>query len=270
MIYIEDTNKKYEDDIIKHLRTHNNQFVGDREIAECYFYALIENELVGALHTNLFWDWVALKDMFYNNSNVLSTILDQVTEHYHNKAVGIKCFTHSNSREKDLLAIGFIIGGHTVKTNHIPAYTFLKSVDSNFESNEDIEIIVSEEKIDKYEVILNREKIQEPDSKWTHVYYVALEDDEFAGGIHGIIEEDSMYISRLAVNPKYRKHGIGSKLMKMAEDKANELNLYNMTTGTCSFQAKDFYVKLGYDITLTKENDPKGYDSYSLEKRLKK
>jgi len=102
----------------------------------------------------------------------------------------------------------------------------------------------------------------------TDVYFIALDNETFAGGIHGIIEDDSMYISRLAVDPNYRNHHIGSQLMDKIEERARALNLCILTTGTCSFQAKDFYVKQGYQITLTKENDPKGYESYSLEKKL--
>lgn len=270
MKYIEDTKRDYEASIIQYLRAHNNLFVGDRETAEYYFYALHEDKLVGAIHTQLFWDWVTLKEMSYSNSIVLSTLLDKISRHHHHRAVGIKCFTKTLKREKDLVGIGFNIGGHTAETDLIPSYTFLTSTGQTFESSENIDILISEEKIEDYEVVLNKNKVNTQPCNSIDVFFVALDNNVFAGGIHGIIEKDSMYISRLSVHPKYQKYGIGSKLMSMAEQRARSLNLYNMTTGTCSFQAKDFYIKLGYEIVLTKENDPKGYESYSLEKRLKK
>lgn len=269
MKYIEDIKREYEQDIIKHLRAHNNLFVGDRESAEYYFYALKGHQPVGRVHTSLFWDWVTLKNMFYKDSSILSTLLNTISQHY-DDAVGIKCFTHIPKREKELIRAGLKIGGHTVKTDRIPSYTLLKSTKREFEFNKNIQVIVSETKIDEYELVFDDNKTKTHPSNTTDVFFVALEDNTFAGGVHGIIEEDSMYISRLSVNPKFRKHGIGFKLMLMAEQRAQSLNLYNMTTGTCSFQAKDFYIKLGYEIVFTKENDPKGYESYSLEKRLKK
>ena len=41
-----------------------------------------------------------------------------------------------------------------------------------------------------------------------------------------------------------------------------------MNLGTVEFQAKNFYEKIGYSVILTKENDPKGYKSYTMIKKL--
>jgi len=264
MIYVEDSNKKYEHEIIKHLRSHNHNYVGDRISAQGYFYAFKDDILVGKLYTSLFWDWVSLGNMYYKDLNTLSTLLNKIQYHYDNY-VGIKHYTEVKSKENDLIELGLKVAGHTASTPKIPAYTFLKTTEKNFEANCKLKIISSDEKIADYETVKSENTSQ---SQTTDVYFIALDEDVFAGGIHGIIEDDSMYISRLAVDPNYRDHHIGSQLMAKIEERARALNLYNLTTGTCSFQAKDFYVKQGYQITFTKENDPKGYESYSLEKKL--
>jgi len=264
MNYIEDSNKKYEHEIIKHLRSHNNKYVADRVSAQGYFYAFEDEILVGRLHTSLFWDWISLGDMYYKDLNILSTLLNQIKIHY-DDYVGIKHYTEVKSKENDLIELGLKVAGHTASTPQIPTYTFLKTTTKNFENSCNLKIIASNEKIEDYEPIKN---VKVSQTQTTDVYFIALDNETFAGGIHGIIEDDSMYISRLAVDPNYRNHHIGSQLMDKIEERARALNLCILTTGTCSFQAKDFYVKQGYQITLTKENDPKGYESYSLEKKL--
>ncbi|WP_240841903.1 GNAT family N-acetyltransferase [Acidaminobacter sp. JC074] len=265
MKYIEDKNKRYEKDIIKHLRAHNNVFVGNRRSGSSYFYALKNKTVIGRLHNSLFWDWVSLNDIFYEDLACLSSLLDKVS-HYYDDYIGLKHYTDKKSDEKSLIKLGFEIGGYTASTPKTPTYTYLKSLNRNFKVDEDLDIICSKNILDQYEP----HKKQANKSHTSHVYFVALDKTSFAGGIHAIIEEDSMYISRLAIPPDYKKQGIGTKLMRLAEERAYELGLYNITTGTCSFQAKDFYEKLGYKILFTKENDPKGYDSYSLEKKLQK
>jgi len=39
--------------------------------------------------------------------------------------------------------------------------------------------------------------------------------------------------------------------------------------GTCEFQAKGFYEKLDFEVVYDRENNPKGYKSYTILKRLK-
>jgi ribosomal protein S18 acetylase RimI-like enzyme len=77
-----------------------------------------------------------------------------------------------------------------------------------------------------------------------------------------------MYISRLAVDEAYRGNEIGTKLMYKIEEKAKEQNVYSINLGTVEFQAKKFYEKLGYKVVFIKENDPRGYNSYSMVKKL--
>ncbi|MTI49937.1 MAG: GNAT family N-acetyltransferase [Firmicutes bacterium] len=78
-----------------------------------------------------------------------------------------------------------------------------------------------------------------------------------------------MYIGWLLVNEEYRKKGIGKGLMLKIEEEAKKLNVYSINLGTTEFQTKKFYEKLGYKIVFIKENDPRGYKSYSMIKKIK-
>ena len=101
-----------------------------------------------------------------------------------------------------------------------------------------------------------------------NIMFVALDDDKFVGGVHGSITEDSMYIGWLVVDEEYKGNGIGRNLMRKIEEKAKELNVYSINLGTVEFQAVKFYEKLGYKIVFVKENDPRGYKSYSMVKKI--
>jgi len=275
MEYVQDIDFRYEQDIVTYLRHHNAKFVGECESSKSYFYAFKNDQLVGALHTSLFWDWVSLGDMFYDGLDVLESLLKGVVEHFGNRAVGIKYFTEVPTRVNDLERVGFVIGGSTKATAVIPAYLFLKAIGMSFHSDSTILIDQSEQPIIEHEEVLKRYvhafeiKHRVFSAPTQSVSFVALDGEMFAGGIYAVIEADSMYISRLAVPPQYRGLNIGSKLMHMLEAHAVDLDLFNITTGTCSFQAKTFYERLGYEVLFTKENDPRGYESYSLEKTLR-
>ncbi len=282
MRYMEDKKRTYEQDIIKHLRAHNNLFVGDREVDKQVVYALEEGQVVGVVHTNLFWDWVSMGKVVYKDKRTLSTMLGAVDAYYGDRAVGIKKFSDQEQFLADLREAGLRVGGKTAGTPKTPVYTMVKAGRQAYEVDSRLTIRTAEDPIDSYEEAAeaidmsdkfkstaDQAKSQpEEEDTYKEVFFVALDGDQFAGGIYAEIEDDSMYISRLAVDPAYRGHDIGSKLMQMAVDRARDLALYNITTGTCSFQAKDFYIKLGYRIVFTKDNDPKGYASYSLEKKL--
>ncbi len=77
-----------------------------------------------------------------------------------------------------------------------------------------------------------------------------------------------MYIDLLVVDDNYRGYGIGSKLMRLIEVEARERNLVYIDLGTAEFQAKGFYEKLGYEVVVTKKDQPKGFNCYTMVKVL--
>src|SRR5258705_3659373 len=63
------------------------------------------------------------------------------------------------------------------------------------------------------------------------------ENDATVGGLWGESDYDWLYITMLVVPEKYRKHGIGSALMKKAEELAVNRGCVGVRVGTFRFQA---------------------------------
>lgn len=272
MKYVLDHEEQYLDDIKKELKTHNLKHVSYMDYSK-YFYVVKEGEVLGALNTSYFWDWCSLGDMYYEHLNVLRAMISKVYETYKDDVVGLKLYTEVIARANEFKHIGFQLVSTINCTPQASTYYFLTceavSLDESFD------VIVSDEKIPAYDqVLVEKVKAYEATNHIKtfdeeRIIFVALNEDQFVGGLEAIVEADYMYVSRLAVIESEKHKGIGSALMKSAEEKAKSLDLFAVILGTADFQAKAFYEKLGYQIYLTKENDPKGYDSYSMMKRLK-
>jgi len=274
MRYIEDKNFKYKDELIKGLRAYNLKHTGEKDSSTEYFYAIDGEKLVGSVYINYCWDWVSIGSMFYENIDVLKKLISEVSHYYKNKAIGMKLYTEVESRVEDFKSIGFDIGGITEETPRTTRYFYLKNNDFDIKSNLQTEVIVVTAKVDKYNsILLNRvEKFNRDNNihpmEEKNIMFVALDNDKFVGGVHGSITEDSMYIGWLVVDEECKGNGIGKNLMCKIEEKAKELNVYSINLGTLEFQAEKFYEKLGYKIVFIKENDPKGYKSYSMVKKI--
>ena len=65
-----------------------------------------------------------------------------------------------------------------------------------------------------------------------------------------------------------RRHGLGSRLLTMAEDEGRRRGCKYVYLNTFSFQARPFYEKLGYQCIATQEDFPVGHESYTMKKAL--
>ena len=76
-----------------------------------------------------------------------------------------------------------------------------------------------------------------------------------------------MFLNTLWVEERWRRHGLGSVLLREVERIAREKGCRVVTLGTASYMARPFYEKHGYTVftTLKKAN---GFISYSLVKYL--
>jgi GNAT superfamily N-acetyltransferase len=275
MRYIEDRDFMHNDILVKHLRAYNHKHTGDREVSFEYYYAIEGDKLVGAIYTNLFWDWVSIGNIFYEDIEVLKKLISEIYLHYNNRAVGIKLITEIESYAKEFQMLGFELIGVMEGTPKTKRSFHLKNIDFTVESNTKLEVVTTTEKIVEYDLILqnqmeriNKENdIQDVEEK--NIMFVALDNNKFAGGIQASITEDSMYIARLVVSEEYRGKQIGTNLMNIIEDKARMLGIYSISTGTVEFQARGFYEKQGFKVVMIKENDPRGFDSYKMTKRIK-
>ncbi|MBL4706624.1 MAG: GNAT family N-acetyltransferase [Flavobacteriales bacterium] len=91
---------------------------------------------------------------------------------------------------------------------------------------------------------------------------------ELIGGLTGKTFWDWLHVEYLWVSEKYRKSGVGSKILLAAEEEAKERSCIGSTLDTFSFQALGFYKKLGYSIVGTLPEYRGGHKRYYLKKRL--
>jgi GNAT superfamily N-acetyltransferase len=71
-------------------------------------------------------------------------------------------------------------------------------------------------------------------------------DDAIIGGLWGAYIHDWLAVDMLFVPEEFRGRGIGSTLMRMAEDVAQKRECVGIRVDTATYQAPGFYEKLGY------------------------
>ncbi|MCM1165116.1 MAG: GNAT family N-acetyltransferase [Lachnospiraceae bacterium] len=79
----------------------------------------------------------------------------------------------------------------------------------------------------------------------------------------------AVYVDTLWVSEEYRRKGLGSILLGTVERIAAENGCTLIHLDTFDFQAKDFYIKQGYEVFGVLENSPEGHCRYYLKKNLK-
>lgn len=122
-------------------------------------------------------------------------------------------------------------------------------------------------KIDEY----NRACVdQVVDSDVIHITRkITNENGDIIAGITGSVYLwDCMSIDLFWIHEDFRKKGIGSILLNQVESEARHKGCNLVHLDTYDFQAKDFYVKNGYEIYGVLDDCPKGHKRYSLKKAL--
>jgi len=91
-------------------------------------------------------------------------------------------------------------------------------------------------------------------------------DERLVGGLSGVIAWQWLFVEALWVDDEWRHRRVGSLLMKRAEAVAGDAGCHSAWLD--SFQARDFYLGLGYELFGKLENYPAGQTRYFLRKRL--
>ncbi len=96
--------------------------------------------------------------------------------------------------------------------------------------------------------------------------------DENGDIIGGILACSALWnilsIETLWVKEEYRNRGIANQLLDVVETEARKMGCHLAYLSTYDFQAKDFYLKNGYEIFGVLEDCPKDHKLYHLSKRL--
>ena len=100
------------------------------------------------------------------------------------------------------------------------------------------------------------------------VAFVAKDGDTIAGGITIEIFYGQLHIKLLFVEDAYRKYGIGKKLMEEALNFGREMKCSQAFVETMSFQAFEFYQKLGFLLEFTRTGYICGAKDHYLRKDL--
>ena len=92
--------------------------------------------------------------------------------------------------------------------------------------------------------------------------------DRLMGGAVGTVWGQCVEINYLWVHPSLRRKGYGKKLLQTLEQAARTQQCHTAILDTYSFQAPDFYQRLGYEVFGVIDGYPRGYQKVFLKKRL--
>lgn len=97
-----------------------------------------------------------------------------------------------------------------------------------------------------------------------------LRDDDGAlvAGLSGFTWGGYGMIEWLFVRDDQRGTGLGTRLVRAAEDEATRRGCVVMRVNTHTFQAPDFYARLGYGVIGSSDDTPVGHGEIFYAKRL--
>jgi len=91
---------------------------------------------------------------------------------------------------------------------------------------------------------------------------------DIVGGLTGWTWAGWCYVELLWIEEKHRGKGHGTALIRKAESEARKRGVKNMYLDTFSFQAPQFYRKLGFKAFGKLKDFPKGHDRTWFKKAL--
>lgn len=90
--------------------------------------------------------------------------------------------------------------------------------------------------------------------------------ERLVGGLSGVLAWQWLFVEALWVDDAWRRRGVGKALLARGEAIAVEAGCHSAWLDT--FQAREFYLRLGYREFGALEDYPSGQTRYFLRKRL--
>lgn len=107
---------------------------------------------------------------------------------------------------------------------------------------------------------------QEVPFLWINRVIENTNEEIIAGILSKIYCWNCVYIDVLWIKEEYRKDGLGSRLLKEVEKIAKDKGCHLIHLDTFDFQAKDFYIKHGYEVFGILDECPQGHKRYFMKK----
>ena len=95
------------------------------------------------------------------------------------------------------------------------------------------------------------------------------EDGKIVAGLDACVTAFKiLYVSTVFVEEAYRRKGYGKRLMEEMEKRAKQMGVNLIRLDTFSWQGREFYEVLGYEVVGSYENPLDGYAEYFFIKRI--
>ena len=91
---------------------------------------------------------------------------------------------------------------------------------------------------------------------------------EVVGGIIGRTSMGLLFIDRFFLPERMRRQGLGTRVIKAAEEEGARRGCSRAILFTAHFQAPDFYRRKGWEVLGRIECDPPGHTRFCMTKRL--
>lgn len=111
-------------------------------------------------------------------------------------------------------------------------------------------------------------QIQEQPFIWINRVVKNNEDKIIAGINSKMYCWNCLYIDSLWVDSEYRREELGTKLLNEVEKIAIEKGCKLIHLDTFDFQAKDFYIKQGYEVFGILDSCPENHKRYYMKKSV--
>ena len=95
------------------------------------------------------------------------------------------------------------------------------------------------------------------------------DEGKIVGGLTGEMFNNTVFVEYLWVDTEARTSGVGSKLIALLEEQVKPHGVTHLYLDTYSFQALDFYLKLGFEKVGQYSGYPAaGIDKHFLQKQI--